>query len=251
MAVIFGIYDRIIRDVSKLREYLIKDIWFILTVGIGGLIGIIICAKGLDFLIEQYEIPIMFFFASLILVQIPDIWKTTDNGEKMTTYNIAALVIGFVIMIGILYLGTVSAEEMESPGVIVLVLAGVLYAVCALSPGISGSTILLALGLFNAVIGGLSDLDLSNILPLIIGAVVGVLLFSKVIDHFVTHNRKSTYCVILGLTAGSVVTVIAEAFMKMGADDVLIPCAIAVVCGLAIGYVIHIFSKHYSPESSE
>ena len=73
MAVIFGVYERLIRDISKLTKYLISDFGFIIAIGIGGVIGFLICAKGLDALIDSYEIPAMFFFAALITVQIPDL----------------------------------------------------------------------------------------------------------------------------------------------------------------------------------
>ena len=63
MAVLFGIYERLIRDISQLREYLKKDFFWLLTLGIGGIIGVIACSKGLDMLIQNHRIPLMIFFA--------------------------------------------------------------------------------------------------------------------------------------------------------------------------------------------
>jgi putative membrane protein len=243
ISVVFGVYERLIRDVAMLKTYFIKDIKFILTIGLGGLVGVLICAKGLDFLIDRYEIPLMFMFAALILVQIPDIWKQADDGEKLTGYNILALVCGFAVMIVVLFIGQASIEQQETPGVIPMLIAGMIFAICAISPGISGSTLLLALGLFTMVIDSLGDLKLSAILPLLVGAVLGVILFAKLISHCVNNHRKSTYCVIIGLTAGSIVTVVAEAIMKMGGDsDLLVPCIVATVVGLIIGWAIHMIS---------
>ncbi len=251
MAVVFGVYERLIRDVSKLRTYLIKDIGFILTLGIGGIIGILICAKGLDFLIDSYEIPIMFFFAALIAVQIPDISMNVRDGTKLTPYNTLALVLGFVVMMIVLYVGTLNGSEDADYGIIGMFVAGILYAICALSPGISGSTILLALGLLTPVLDALTDLHLSTVLPLLLGAVFGVLCFSKVINHFVTNSRRSTYCAILGLTAGSIVTVLSQAVMKMEAgEEYLVPCIIAVAAGIVIGWAIHLFSQKYAAETA-
>ena len=253
MAVVFGVYERLIRDISRLRQYLIKDIGFLLTLGIGGFIGVLICAKGLDFLIDSYEIPIMFFFGALIAVQIPDIAGNTKDGEnKLTTYNILALIFGFAAMMVVLYLGIIGGGDASDYGAIALFFAGILYAVCALSPGISGSTILLALGLLTPVLEALTDLKLSMVLPIILGALVGVICFSKLIDHFVTNSRRSTYCAILGLTAGSIVTVIVEAFLKMEeGTDYLFPCILAIVAGLIIGFAILKFSRYYAGNSEE
>ena len=253
MAVIFGVYERLIRDISKLREYLISDIRFLLTLGIGGIIGILICAKGLDTLIDSYKIPAMLFFAALIAVQVPDIAKNVeDEGKKLTKYNILAMVMGFLVMMAVLYIGTFENAEDVDYGIVGMFFAGVLYAVCALSPGISGSTILLTLGLLVPVLDAISDLKMSAILPILLGAVVGVLCFAKLINHFINNNRRSTYCAILGLTVGSVVTVVVQAFMEMeSGEDYLIPCIIAVVAGLVIGYGLHLLTRYMAKTDSE
>jgi putative membrane protein len=245
VTVIFGIYERLIHDVSKLRN-IISDWKFLLTVAIGGFIGVVICSKGLDFLVDSYEVPLMFFFAVLILMQIPDIKKQSDDGEKYTPMNLLALVCGFLVMIGILFIGLQTSEQMESPGPIIMFFAGMVYVVCALSPGISGSTILLALGLFGAVIEGVGNLQFGTLIPLIVGALIGVILFAKIIDRCVTQHRKSTYLAILGLTLGSVVTVTVEAILKMDGDDMLVPIAVCIVAGIIAGYAMHLFSKYYA-----
>jgi len=253
MAVIFGVYERLIRDISKLTKYLISDLPFIITIGIGGVIGFLICAKGLDALIDSYEIPAMFFFAALITVQIPDLKKNVDEeGGKLTTNNILAMVGGFAVMMVVLFLSTVDGIEDVEYGTAGMLIAGLLYAICALSPGISGSTILLTLGLLTPVLEAVTEFKFMSILPILIGAIVGVLCFSKVINHFMTHSRRSTYCAILGLTVGSIVTVVAQAFMGMEAGkDYLLPCIIAIAGGLAIGWCLHLFTRRYASTEEE
>ena len=246
ISVVFGIYERLIRDISKLTRYLREDFWFLLTVGIGGVAGVLLCAKGLDFLIGEYEIPLMFFFGALILVQIPDIWKQGDDRERLTAYNILGIIVGFAIMMVVLYFGLNMPEQTESPGPVLMFLTGMLYAVCAVSPGISGSTLLLALGLFTGLVDSLSDIHLSTFLPLVLGAVVGVLLFAKIVDRCLTDHKKSTFCVIVGLTAGSVVTVITEAALKMDGDDGTLGCVLGIILGLAAGYCIHMLTAKLS-----
>jgi putative membrane protein len=247
ITVVFGIYERLIHDVSKLSN-IISDIRFLITLGIGVVLGVLICSKGLDFLIDSYEIPLMFFFAVLILVQIPDIKRQSDDGEKPTTMNYVAFAAGFLIMIGILLIGLETGEQMESPGPIILFFAGIIYVVSAISPGISGSTILLALGLFSAVVEGIGNLELMTLLPLALGGLVGLVLFAKIIDRCVTDHRKSTYFAILGLTAGSVVTVITQAVLGMDGDDLIVPVCICIVAGVVVGYGMHLFSRYYASQ---
>jgi len=245
VTVLFGVYERLIRDVSKLTKYLREDIWFLVTLGIGVAIGVVVCAKGLDFIIDENAIPLMFFFAALILIQLPDIWKQADDGEKVTSYNILAIIGGFAVMMVILFVGLQGLDMEGNTGIIAMFFAGMIYAVCAISPGISGSTILLALGLFTALVEGIGNFDLGAILPLGVGAVVGVLVFAKVINHFFNKSRKSTYCAIFGLTLGSVVTVTVQAINDMeSGTDYLVPCIIAVAAGLLLGYGMHLLTGY-------
>lgn len=251
MAVLFGVYERLIRDISRLREFLIKDFFWLLTLGIGGVIGVIACSKGLDMLIQDHRIPLMLFFAVLIFVQLPDIWKQAEDGQKLTRTNIIAVIAGFAIMMVIMVIGMQGLSMEGNTGAVTMFLAGLIYAICAISPGISGSTILLALGMFTAVVDSVSNLDFGAILPLALGAIVAVLLFAKAMDHFFTNNRKSTYCVIFGLTLGSVITVIADAVRSMDAEtDYLVPCIIAVAAGIVMGYGMHLLTRYMREKNS-
>jgi len=243
MAVVLRIYERIIRDVSSLLRYIREDFAFLITLGIGGIAGVLLCAKGLDFLIEDHAIPLMFFFAALILVQIPDMARQAEVGRDMTVWNVLALVLGFAVMLAVLLFGRYSTIEVGTTSIVVMFIAGMIYAVCAISPGISGSTLLLALGLFAPVIEGLSRLDLMTLLPLAAGAVVGVILFAKLMNRFITNNRKSTYMAILGLTAGSVVTVLVEAYWEMDESVAMLDCLCAVVLGVVLGYALQFFTS--------
>jgi len=239
MAVVLGIYDRIIRDISRPSQYLKEDLWFILTIIVVSLIGVYITAKCLTLVIESYEVPLMFFFATAVAIQLPNIWRRADDGEKVTKFNILAFIVGFALMILLLYISTISFHQVSSPGPIVLLLAGVVYGICILTPGLSGSTIMIALGLFAAIVSGVTALDASVIIPLMIGLAAGIVLFSKLIDHFLTCNRKSSFFAIIGLTTGSIVMVIVQALMMIDGSDTAIQSIVAIAAGALFGLIAY------------
>ena len=245
LAVIFGIYDRLIRDISKPTKYLKEDGWFVLTIVVVAIIGVYICAKVLDFLIDGYEIPLTLFFATAVSMQLPDIRRQADDGKRTTPYNLSALAIGFALMILFLYVGMTSHAADVAPGILMMVLAGMISGICILSPGLSSSTMLMALGLFPAVISALSALDFSAIIPMAIGLALGILLFAKIVDHFMTENRKSTYFAIIGLTAGSIAAVVIRALMAISGNEQIVQCVVAVAAGVALGWCTHLFTRKY------
>ena len=250
IAVIFGIYERLISDIADIRRKLLHDLRFIIPVGIGILIGLFVCAIGLDSLMKMWEIPMMFFFAALILTQIPDVMELGNDENAVTKYNVLALIVGMVIMFVFLAIGlSGGGAENNVDNPIVWLLAGVVLAMSKLAPGISGSSILLAVGLFGPMMSAMKDFDMSVLIPGGIGLLVGALAFAKVIDHFLTNNRKSTYFVILGLTVGSVITVGIEACMGLDGTTMIVQSIIGIVLGLVLGVGLSKVSKRYAQET--
>lgn len=256
IAVIFRVYERLVADVADIRNKLLKDLWFVLPIGIGVLAGMFLCAKVLDELSKQYEIQLMFLFVALIVTQIPDIKRMGDDGKKLTPADIIGFTVGVAIMVAFMIIGWNAPMDKENSGFIVMVLIGVIYAMSLLSPGISGSTILLALGfywVYTNVIGDfIHHMDL--VLPIALGAVIGALVFSKVIDHCMRNYRKTTYMVILGLTVGSALTVFINGMRSISdnsSTELIIQCIICAVIGALLGLGLNKLAHIYAESSSE
>ena len=250
IAVIFGIYERLVSDLADIRHRLLKDLRFIILIFIGIVLGMMVCAFGLEFLMDHIEVPTMFFFAALIVAQIPDIMKLGDDGEPLSKWNIAAFVVGFVIMIAFLFLGDGNDMELEGiTGTVLMVLVGIILAVSKLAPGVSGSTVLLALGLYAPFMHALTDMDIGYLLPILIGLVIGVLGFSKIVDHCMRNHKKSTYVMILGLTAGSVITVSVQAIMKLSGTEMIAMSIAGIVIGLLLGIGLSKVASSYAKET--
>ena len=250
IAVIFGIYERLVSDLADIRHRLLKDLRFIILIFIGIVLGMMVCAFGLEFLMDHIEVPTMFFFAALIVAQIPDIMKLGDDGEPLSKWNIAAFVVGFVIMIAFLFLGDGNDVELEGiTGTVLMVLVGITLAVSKLAPGVSGSTVLLALGLYAPFMHALTDMDIGYLLPILIGLVIGILGFSKIVDHCMRNHKKSTYVMILGLTAGSVITVSVQAIMKLSGTEMIAMSIAGIVIGLLLGIGLSKVASSYAKET--
>ena len=256
IAVIFRVYERLVADVADIKNKLLKDLWFVLPIGIGVLAGMFLCAKVLDELSKEYEIQLMFLFVALIVTQIPDIKRMGDDGSKLTPADIIAFVVGVAIMVVFMVIGWNAPVDKDNSGFIVMMLIGVIYAMSLLSPGISGSTILLALGfywVYTNVIGDfIHHMDL--VLPIALGALIGALAFSKVIDHCMKNYRKTTYMAILGLTVGSAATVFINGMRSISENssgDLIIQCIICAVIGALLGLGLNRLAHIYADSSSE
>ena len=264
IAVIFGIYERLIADVANIRGKLLKDLRFIIPVGLGVVVGLLVCAVGIDALLQNWEIPLMFFFAALIVFQIPDIYKLCngrDDDRTVSGWNVIACVVGFVSMVAFLFLGStdsgISLVELDAVDIVLLFIVGVLIALSKIVPGLSGAAILLAIGLYTPLMDLVGGMDMSVLMerlaalvPIGIGLIVGVLGLSRIVDYFFRTHRRSAYWCIMGITVGSIVTVTVQALQGLESDMIL-ASVVCIVVGLAFGYILARISSRYAEETIE
>jgi len=246
IAVIFRVYERLVADIADIRGKLLKDLRFVLLFAIGGIIGYVLCAKVLNSFIDEYYVPMLFLFGALILMQVPDIRKMSDDGQPYTKANIIAFLVAFAIVVAIFIIKETYAPGDIDTNWVIMFVAGLIVAASFISPGISGSTMLVVLGIYPAFLDAIDNLDLRLLLPIGIGGLLGLLIFSKIIDRCMTNSRKSTYSAILGLTAGSVAVVFAEAAMNVSGTDAIILSIVCTAAGLILGYGLCRLARIYS-----
>lgn len=261
IAVIFGIYERLIADLADIRRKLLKDLKFIIPVGLGILVGLVVCAVGINALLDRWEVPLMFFFAALIIFQLPDIYRLADyHDSKPSNGALIVCIVGFALMVSLLFFGTsdfgISFTDLSITDILLLFAIGVIIAVSKIVPGLSGAAILLALGLYTPLMNLIGDLDPSTIMdrivaviPVGIGLVVGVLALSKVVDYCFTRYRKASYLCIFGVTVGSVVTVIVQACQGLEGTDMILLSVLGIVVGIICGWMLSKVSAKYAEET--
>ncbi len=239
MLVVFGLYERLIAALSGLKRF-VADIRFIIVLGISIVIGMLACSLCLDYVINNWRMPAMFFFAMLILCQIPDLKSIEGRTEPAGTAWWTTFAIGLVVMVA-LYM--IKGEGSVDPSIPAMVLVGAIFAIAKMLPGVSGSTILVALGLYDAFLDAVANLDFGYLVPILIGAVVAVLLFAKAMRSCLESHRTGTFGLIMGMTVGSMITVFADACLSMSSDSDILPAIAGIACGLVAGYALRLLAK--------
>lgn len=245
MCVVFNVYERLVRDIAHLREYLRKDFRFIILLVIGAGIGIILCAKVLDSVLDRYPVEALMFFIGLIAGQLIPIYNDIKNEdtEKFNPKAILVFAFGFVIMmimvaVDVLDHGQSVTVSHDALGIVLMFTVGVVIAVSALLPGLSHSTLLLVCGLMDAFIAVFSNLDFVLLIPMLAGIFGGAIVFSKIINNALEHHHFLTSVFILGLTAGSII-VIAVNVSNYSVGIVDMAAGVAL---LAIGFLMSVGS---------
>ena len=123
-------------------------------------------------------------------------------------------------------------DEITGPFALMMIAYLFIAAVAMILPGLSGSMVLLMLGVYPLALGAVKDLNIPVILILCVGAGLGLVIGSRIIKILLNKFHQGTYCVILGLVIGSVYAIFPFREITLNAQLV-----VGVIC-LAVGIVI-------------
>lgn len=212
MAIILGIYDRLISAVSSFHKNVKENVLFLALFAIGAGCGFYLFATPVSWLLENFEFPTICFFILIVLCGIPTIGKKSGI-QKIDFEALTYLIFGALLVTAISRTSSnvfQSVADVESGFWLRLFLSGTAAAVALILPGISFTHFLLILGLYESLLDAVKNIQLTFLLPLGLGVIVGVLSLSKLLEHLMEKYPKQTYLMILGFIIGSVGDMVAK-----------------------------------------
>lgn len=242
LAVVMNVYDGLIDSIANFRKHWKQSLRFLLPFLVGAGAAILLFSKLVKYLLEHFPMQVNFFFIGLILGSIPMIAGKALKNTKVKPAHILCLLLGLGVMVGMFFLSPSETAAVETqlnvPLFFMLLLSGFIAAVTMIIPGISGSLMLLVLGMYNTIISAVSDLgNLNNILILLpfgFGVLIGFFAGTKLIAVCLRKAPKVTYCLILGLVIGSLLPVFAESGFALSTGG-LISCGFLLI-GAALAF---------------
>ena len=267
VALVLGIYDRLIHNIRtgakalkqlvtgrihEFRQTLREVEWlWLITLLAGILLAVAALSSILEKLLDEEPIVMAALFLGLVVGTIWIAWNLLER--------IDAVAIGIVVVVGIalfLLLGLRSdtevaegtAEVVTQP-IWVFFLAGAL-AICAMIlPGISGSFILVMIGMYTEVLGAVNDRDIAPLIVFTLGCVIGLAIFSTLLNWLLEHYRDWMIAAMIGLMVGSTRVLwpwpngTHTTTLSAPSGDVVLPIVLFLVGAVVVIAVEH-FSSH-------
>lgn len=212
IAFILGIYDRLLEAISGFfsRDWK-KHLGFLVPLGLGIGITLLLFSRVIEYLLEQHYEATQFFFMGLIIGVIPYIMKQAEVKKNFTSRHLIILVVIGAALAVTAFIPTednlAPITSLTVPVFFLLFFSGWLASMAMLLPGISGSFILLLLGVYSTAINALSSLNIPIALAIGAGVIVGFIVSSKAIQYLLEHFTYVTYAAIIGLILGSLFVV--------------------------------------------
>ena len=264
IAVVLHIFDRMIEALNHFTKDIKKHLLFLLPLLAGAGVGVLAFSVLIDYTLTNFSLPTCSFFAGLVAGSIPLIWGMANSkmavGKKKSNYFIYT-VLAFALVIFLATLKTPESSAAVAGDVSVGLMAkaffgGMIACAAMIVPGISGSFMLVLMGLYNVVIGYVAmvkdflvTFDFSILMqiikfcaPLGLGMVAGALLISRAIEFLMKKYHTETYYIILGLIGGSLIGIFLDP-IAYGSYAGAIPLSAFIISAVTAvaGFMVAIF----------
>lgn len=210
IAFITGIYEELINSIKSINLLALKlffsgkfsEFWkaingtFLISVLLGIAISVFSLAKLLEYLLIHYPILVWSFFFGLIVASAIYVSRAIQKWNAGTVITgIAGIMIAYFITV-------ISPSEANATWWFIFVSGAI--AICAMIlPGISGSFILVLLGMYTFILSAVGDLNLPVLLVFLAGAAVGIISFSNVLSWLLKKFHDLTIALLAGFMVGS------------------------------------------------
>ena len=237
IAVVLRIFDQMIDAINNFFKQPKKHIKFLVPLFLGAIVGILIFSKIIEVCLTKESLPTSMFFVGLVIGSIPLIFKHAKSKPVKPIYYLASLIC-FLIVVFMSFMKEPTATSTDivitMPWLIKIFVFCMIASAAMVVPGISGSFVMVLLGIYNVILTSISRLMptvldgfklmstegffegakyivSSNVFITLfvggIGIVLGVILISKLIAFLLEKAFSVTYFSILGLIFGSIFSI--------------------------------------------
>ncbi|QGG93946.1 DUF368 domain-containing protein [Actinomarinicola tropica] len=213
IALVVGIYERLIANVrggasalasgakgrasETIRKLSHVEWGWLVPLGVGVLTALLVLAHTIEHLLEEQPVRMSGLFFGLVAGSVVLAWRMVGSPDAARlAVTLATAVVAFFVL-------GLKSGPVDDPSVALYFVAGAI-AICAMIlPGISGSFLLLMLGMYDNVLGLVTDRDVLPLAVFAVGCVLGLALFSTGLHWALGHHHDTVMAAMVGLLLGS------------------------------------------------
>ena len=210
LCVVFGIYEPMMELLTHPFSAIKKHYKMFIPFTVGWLLGFVLLAKAIELLFAaSAPIALMLFFG-LICGTLPSLFKSAESRESDKSWT--PLILSLALAYLLFHLLENGSQAVIAPSFGGFLICGFFWGLSLIVPGLSSSSILICLGLFEPMTAGLVSMDPAVVLPMLIGIAATALLFARVV-HILYHKHFAvTSRIILGFVIASALKILPSSF---------------------------------------
>ena len=211
LLIMFNVYDKAIEAISNIFKNFKKNFLFLLSLGLGIVIGTYGFSKVVSYFITNYEVITRIVFLFLILGTIPSIFNRIDK-KSYKKSNLMPFIITFILGVLLLISKTshtnIAIETLNIKTIFILMGSGLILACSTIIPGISSTLLLNMIGVYKTYLSAISSFKINILIPIMLGFTIGIFLLSKLINHLLKNYYNYALFAILGFVISTIPSIL-------------------------------------------
>ena len=207
LAVVFGIYRPLMEMLTRPRTAIPQYWRFLPALGLGWAVGFLGVAKGIAVCLDWSAAVTTWLFIGLIIGTVPSLFREAGKEGRRTSAWVSLFACAAAVFAGLFYVGRVLSVTVE-PSFWWYNFFGALWGMSVVIPGLTSSSVMMALGLYQPMLEGLARLDLLVLSACLPGMVITMLLLARLVSWFFRRHYAVAYHGILGIVLASTLVII-------------------------------------------
>ena len=232
LAVVFDIYRPFMEVLTHPREAIPKYWRWFLPIGLGCAIGFLGFAKGIAAAIDVSSTVTTWLFIGLIVGTVPSLFRETGKEGRSIGSWVSMAVCAGAIFFSLFYVGKVICVTVE-PNSWWYNFCGALWGMSLVIPGLTSSSVMMALGLYQPMLEGLARLDFLVLSACLPGMVLTILLLARLVSWFFRKHYSIAFHGIFGIVLASTLVIIPTSYV--GAWEIVLS-AVCCIGGFLLAY---------------
>ena len=232
LAVVFDIYRPFMEVLTHPRAAIPKYWRWFLPIGLGCAIGFLAFAKGIAAAIDVSSTVTTWLFIGLIVGTVPSLFRETGKEGRSIGSWVSMAVCAGAIFFSLFYVGKVICVTVE-PNFWWYNFCGALWGMSLVIPGLTSSSVMMALGLYQPMLEGLARLDFLVLSACLPGMVLTILLLARLVSWFFRKHYSIAFHGIFGIVLASTLVIIPTSYV--GAWEIVLS-AVCCIGGFLLAY---------------
>ena len=232
LAVVFDIYRPFMEVLTHPREAIPKYGRWFLPIGLGCAIGFLGFAKGIAAAIDVSSTVTTWLFIGLIVGTVPSLFREAGKEGRSIGSWVSMAVCAGAIFFSLFYVGKVICVTVE-PNFWWYNFCGALWGMSLVIPGLTSSSVMMALGLYQPMLEGLARLDFLVLSACLPGMVLTILLLARLVSWFFRKHYSIAFHGIFGIVLASTLVIIPTSYV--GAWEIVLS-AVCCIGGFLLAY---------------
>ena len=207
LAVVFGIYRPLMEMLTRPRTAIPQYWRFLPALGLGWAVGFLGVAKGIAVCLDWSAAVTTWLFIGLIIGTVPSLFREAGKEGRRTSAWVSLFACAAAVFAGLFYVGRVLSVTVE-PSFWWYNFCGALWGMSVVIPGLTSSSVMMALGLYQPMLEGLARMDLLVLSACLPGMVITMLLLARLVSWFFRRHYAVAYHGILGIVLASTLVIV-------------------------------------------